>query len=268
MDYQLLAADMDGTLLNENREITPRTKAAILAWIKSGRYFVPSTGRPLCAMGAVKEFLHDDMPFILYNGAVAAMHKSEKIIFSITLPPEFVQDIYSFGNKKNIPVVVWCDEKLYVNSDNEYTREYATIEKQTFTIIKNPQQLDDLARQGISKILWMDHVENMPENEKKMQDYFHGKLNVHTSHPQFLEFVNIKASKALAMEKVAASLGVPHKKTAAIGDGYNDLSMLKHAGFSIAMGNAPDEIKAVCDHVTLPNTEDGVAVWMESILAQ
>ena len=89
------------------------------------------------------------------------------------------------------------------------------------------------------------------------------RVNCHASRPELLEFVNIEASKAAALEKVSHISGVTKEEIAAAGDGYNDLSMLEYAGCSIAMANAPEDIKIKCDYVTLSNNEDGVAVWME-----
>jgi hypothetical protein len=115
-------------------------------------------------------------------------------------------------------------------------------------------------------MLWIDYPERVKIHHADMQAHFKDRVNCHPSKPELFEFVETSASKALALEKVGNLLGFKREETAAVGDGYNDFSMLKYAGFSIAMGNAPQDIKDECDYVTLTNNEDGVAAWIESRL--
>jgi Cof subfamily protein (haloacid dehalogenase superfamily) len=265
MDYRLLAADMDGTLLNDNYELSPRTQAALRAWMASGRYFIPSTGRPLCAMDTVNAVFDDDTdtPFIVYNGAMAVLRKSGKVLFSITIAPGLVPEIFRLGNERDLPVAIWCREKLYANKDCDPIRFYQEATNASAKFIDSPGEIEELAALGVTKILWMDYPEKVLIHQKDMQAHFGAKINCHATRPELFEFVSPDASKAAALEKISAYLNVPREKMAAVGDGYNDLSMLKYAGLSIAMGNAPEDIKKICGHVTLTNNEDGAAVWIE-----
>lgn len=265
-DIRLLAADMDGTVLNDNREISSRTQAAIHSWVAAGRHFVPTTGRPMVAMNKISDLFKEDMPFIVYNGAMAIMHRSKEILFSINLDPALVPEIYQLGTNRNIPVIIWCQEQLYVNKDCEPVRLYEEATNAPFKVLDSPGQLKELADIGITKMLWIDYPDRVLIHQKDMRAHFGDKLNCHASWPTLFEFVDPSASKAAAMEKLGKKLGVLREEMAAIGDGYNDLSMLRYAGYSIAMGNAPDDIKAECDYVTLNNNEDGVAVWIEQAL--
>ena len=268
MNIKMIASDMDGTLLNDKREITPFTQDAIRDWVKAGKYFVPNTGRPLCAMGMVSALLEKDMPFIVYNGAMAVMDKSKEVLFSITLDADLVPEVYEIGNSRGLPIVIWCEDVLYVNKDCKPNREYEIATNADFTIVRDNAELADLAARGVTKMLWIDEPARVLTHQKDMQAHFGGKLNCHASRPELFEFVSTEASKAAAMEKIGLKLGISREEMAAIGDGYNDLSMLKYAGFSIAMGNAPDDIKAECDHVTFTNNEDGVAHWMREVLSK
>ena len=267
MNIKLLASDMDGTLLNDKREITPVTQAAIREWVKAGKYFVPNTGRPLCAMGKVSVLFDEDTPFIVYNGAMGIMHRSKEVLFSIIMDPDLVPEVYQLGNARNVPIVIWCEEKLYVNKDCEGNRLYEKATSAKFTVIKDESELKEISARGVTKMLWIDEPARVLVHQKDMQAHFGGKLNCHASRPELFEFVSPEASKAAALEKVGQKLGVLREEMAAAGDGYNDLSMLKYAGFSIAMGNAPDDIKSECDYVTLTNNENGVAVWMKEVLS-
>ena len=262
---KLLASDMDGTLLHDDHLVSERNKAAINKWTKEGRFFVPTTGRPMSGMGHISALFEDDMPFILYNGAMAIMHRSKKKLFSITMPRDLALEVYLLGVERGLPVVLWCkDSSMYVNLDCKATQEYQRLICSPINLIGD--RLDDLVNEGVINILWLDKPEEILNYQKNMQDRFKDKVNCYASRPDLFEFVDINASKANALEKVGKMLGVTQKEIAAIGDGYNDLSMLRYAGYSIAMGNAPDDIKAECDYVTLTNNEDGVAAWVESVV--
>ena len=266
-DIRLLASDMDGTLLNDNREITLRTQDAIRKWVASGRFFVPTTGRPLCAMGKVDPLFDKDMLYIVYNGAMAVMHRSKEVLFSVTLAPALVPEVYQLGNERDVPIIIWCRDELYVNKDCEESRLYMEATSAPFTVVKDNIELEKLAAAGVTKMLWIDSPEQVLVHQRDMQAHFGDKINCHASRPELFEFVGNDASKAIALETVIPKLGVSREEIAAVGDGYNDLSMLRYAGYSIAMGNAPADIQAECDHVTLANNEDGVAVWMEEIMS-
>ena len=130
-----------------------------------------------------------------------------------------------------------------------------------------PEHPDDIAASvKVNDVLWLDEPERIVSHQKEMQAAFEGRLNCFASAPGLFEFVALEATKASALEKIGLRLGVAREETAAIGDGYNDLPMLRYAGLSIAMGNAPDAVKAACSHVTLGNGEDGVAAWIEGQL--
>ena len=266
MKYKLLAADMDGTLLNDNRELTPRTVAALRKMVEAGIWFVPSTGRPLSRMGMISSLFDEDMPFILYNGAMVAMHLSGEVLHSVSLSPDTAKEVYQLGQERDLSIALWQNEKLYFNRDCPFTRQYGELHGSNPNLISEKSDLESLAQQGITKILWIDHPSRIINFFKEMAAHFGDSLNCHPSRPEFLEFVHAAASKAAAMEVIGARLGVSQAEMVAIGDGYNDLSMLQYAGFSVAMGNAPGEIKAVCNHVTCSNNEDGVAVFIEKHL--
>jgi len=266
MPHTLLAADMDGTLLRDDYTISPRTKKAVQSWVASGRYFVPATGRPFCAMSHVSALFQDDMPFIVYNGAMAIMHKSQEVLFSITLSPTLVPEIYQLGTERKLPVILWCQEKLYSNYDNEYLHFYQEGSLAPTKLIESPSELSELAAQGVTKILWMDEPARVLSHQSEMQAHFGARVNCHASRPDLFEFVDPAASKAIALEKIGTKLGVPRQEMAAAGDSYNDLSMLEYVGFSIAMANSPEDIKKKCSYTSLSNNEDGVAAWIEQIL--
>jgi hypothetical protein len=132
-----------------------------------------------------------------------------------------------------------------------------------------PQLYNDvreLIGQGINKMLWYDEIERINAFEKEMQNKLGASVNFHTSQPIYLEFVDINASKAIALEKMGEYYGIKREEMIAVGDGFNDLSMIEYAGLGVAMDNAPDGVKRASDFVTLSNEDDGVAYVIEKFI--
>lgn len=258
MNYKLLAVDMDGTLLNDQSAVTEKTKDAVLRAIGQGMLFVPSTGRPLCGMGMINEmFGRDaDLPFILFNGAMAMTGNSRQILFSQNLQFPAAREIYVRGVDHGFPVVLWAGEHLFVSHDCEQTRNYQSIVGADMQLIADINRFEG---EKIVKMIWIVPPDEALGIQREEAAVFHGRVNCHTSRPYLLEFVDVGASKAQALREVGRVYGIEPSEMVAIGDGYNDVSMLEFAGLGIAMQNAPDDIKKICQQVTSSNNDDGVA---------
>jgi hydroxymethylpyrimidine pyrophosphatase-like HAD family hydrolase len=146
MKYKLLAADMDGTLLNDESKLTERTKAAVRAAVSAGVLFVTATGRPMCASEEVNALFCDDLPFITFNGAAAVMGKSKKVLFSSFLEAGYVKEIYKLGTEYNVPVIVSSNETLWVSRDGEDVREYQKISAVPVNIVKDIEELEQVIK--------------------------------------------------------------------------------------------------------------------------
>jgi len=271
MGYKLLAADMDDTLLNERGVMTLRTQTALRNLVASGVYFSPATGRALANLDDVVAMLADsalDLPFILYNGALVMMHHSKEVLFSSSLEKQDAIEIIRMGVERDVPVRICTKDRMYFAKDSEAAQAYQKKVSFKVEIIGShaKSSMERLAEEGVIKIVWLDDPVRIRAYEVEVAAHFNARVNAHTSVPNQLEFVHITASKGIALEKISDRLDIPCEEMIAVGDGYNDLSMLKRAGYSVAMGNAPDDIKAACTHVTLPHTEDGVAVFIEDFI--
>ena len=266
MKYKLIATDMDGTLVNDESKLTDRTKAAILKAIDAGVLFVPATGRPFSNVKIVNELHDKDMPCIVFNGASAYMSKSGKLLFERFLDHELATEAFDFGQKKGIAMIMWTGPRLWANYRCEATNKYESLCKGlTMTIVTDLATIKDEV-DGISKVLWIDHPENIKNHSVEMKAHFGNKLNCVSSMSHFLEFVSKDASKGLALAEIGKLYGIDRSEMIAIGDAYNDVCMLEYAGLGVAVENAPDDIKAKCDHVTLSNNDDGVAEVIERFI--
>jgi Cof subfamily protein (haloacid dehalogenase superfamily) len=152
--------------------------------------------------------------------------------------------------------VIWAGNQLYVNELNKRTEKYAQlsgVKPQVYSDIK------ELISIGVSKVLWNDEIERINGFERRLNGLLSPSVNFHTSQPIYLEFVDQKVSKAIALEKMGEFYSIRREEMIAIGDGFNDLPMIEYAGLGVAMGNAPEEVKDAADYITRSNDEDGVA---------
>lgn len=255
MKYKLIAVDIDGTLIDSNGNITGATKNSIKAAVDSGIIFTICSGRSIQGVEHLNSELNLDLPFITYNGAMIVMGKSKEILYEQRLSPNDAKTIIELGKRYGTTMIVWSDNKLYVSELNERAFDYkkhANVEP----ILKD--NMEELIENGITKILWYDDIDKIDYYETVIGEFLNDSVNYHTSKPMFLEFVDRNASKAIAMKKLGEHLGIKPCEMIAVGDGFNDLSMIEYAGLGVAMGNAKQAIKERADYVTRSNDEDGV----------
>ena len=261
--YKLLALDIDGTLLNDKRELTDRTVEAIKRAIDSGVHVTLCTGRPIQGVKWLVESLGIKAPVITYNGAEIVDPASGEILFKNQLLPSDAVKIAEYGRDRGVTLIIWSKGELYGYPMNERVDFYKQI---ALTEPKEATDIKGLAERGITKIIWFDEIDRVNQFKTELNKSDFKSVTYVTSNPRVLEFFNSKVSKRISMEKLADMLGVSRAETVAIGDGYNDVPMLEGAGLSIAMGNAPDDIKAMCHKVTLDNNSDGVAYAIEEYI--
>ena len=266
MKYKLIAADMDGTLVNDKSELTERTKAAIVKAVDAGMIFVVATGRAFSNVQIVNDLFDKDMPFIVLNGAAAYMGKSEKLLFERLLDFNLTKEAFDIGQKKDMAQIVWANPRLWGNRECDKTLQYANFYKSSkMSIVTDLAAIKDEVR-GFSKVLWIDDPAKIKELSLEMRAHFGGRLQCFSSMSHFLEFISNDAGKGAALTEIGRLLGIDKSEMIAIGDGQNDIGMLEYAGFGVAVDNAIDEVKAVCDYVTLSNNDDGVAEVIEKYI--
>lgn len=254
----MLAIDMDGTLLTDDKRITAGNAEAVRKAMDAGIRVCISTGR---AWPGAREFattLGIDTPVITSNGSMIVNPTDEEILFDLRLSDEDAKEIYARGLA--IPAVtqiVWSRNKCYASRMNEYAEDYGN----RFGRMKPEQvpSIEALCERGVSKILWYFSDNGADAYAGEMRSRFGDRISIVTSTPFFLEFFHAGVSKAEAVVKVAGRYGIDMENVLAIGDAGNDIEMLRMAGIGVAMGNASEEAKAAADYVTGDNNRDGVA---------
>ncbi|SEL19450.1 hypothetical protein SAMN04488700_1268 [Carnobacterium iners] len=280
---KLIASDMDGTLLNEKMVISDINAKAILAAQKKGIHFMIATGRGYSEAKPLIEEVGISCPLITLNGAQVYNEKGE-IIENIGLSKETVKAIL----EKTKALGLYCEmtTSLGVYSDNKAKRieavasliyrtnpdtsfkmavvlAAARLEIMNINYVTDYKELIDDDSIEILKIIVFSGagpkvLQPLAEDLKET-----GDLAITASFVNNIEINHVKAQKGLALVRAAQALDIHTDDIMALGDNYNDVSMLKVAGYSVAVENAEEGVKAHAKYLTSTNSENGVA---ESIL--
>lgn len=260
MKYKLIAADMDGTLLDDRKNITPKNLTAIKKAMSDGAIFAFSTGRPPIAVEPYRKIIGENVPVIAYNGAMVVLGEND-IFFNQTLTREQSEIILKHVKKYGTMACIWSRNRLYV------TELGARADKYKINVMTEPGLFDDpetIINQGITKFLWYDTAERTALFRQELAEQFKELgITVCPSTSEYLEFFSSNVSKALSLERLAKHYGIRREEIIAFGDNFNDLEMIEYAGLGVAMQNAPDGVKAAADFVTVSNNEDGIAYALE-----
>ena len=262
--YEIIVLDLDGTLTNRDKVITPRTKKALMEAQARGKKVVLASGRPTQGVMPLAEEL--DLKayggFILsYNGGEIINWESKEMMYENVLPNEVIPVLYECARTNHLSILTYDGAEIVTeNSQDPYVQKEAFLNK--MAVRETNDFLTDITL-PVAKCLIVGDADQLIPVESELCIRLQGKINVFRSEPYFLELVPQGIDKALSLTVLLEATGVSREEVIAIGDGYNDLSMIKFAGMGIAMGNAQEPVKKAANEITLSNDEDGVAVAIE-----
>lgn len=257
MKYRAFFSDIDGTLINREHRLSARTRAAVQRVIARGIPFVLVSARPPLAITPFTDAIGGKQPLIAFNGALI-LDGDLQPLYSITLDNADLRRLEPLleSNPAVHPNYYRNLEWMSPRPDNPWTAQEGDITGLRATL--KPAHIEN-----VHKILVMGDVADILALERQLKPQF-PHLQIHRSKDTYLEIANKAASKSQAIAFMAEKFGVDMADTVAFGDNYNDLDMLLAAGCGVAMGNAPDEIKAQVSLVTAGNQEDGLAQVLEA----
>ena len=261
MPIRLLAIDLDGTLVNDRLEMDPRDVAAVKAASASGVTVVLATGRMFKSSLRYAEPLGLKGPIINYQGAVVREIASGEVWHRCELTVPMQQRVLAFAEPKDWHVNAYVDERVYTARARPEADLYARVAMVPYEVVG---PLSKWIRQEATKMVLVDlDPINVPARMAELTAWMGDVARVTRSLDWFVEVVNPQVSKARALAIVADRLGVGQAEVCAIGDNLYDEDMVRWAGFGVAMGNAPETLKAVAKHVTGRIGEAGVAQVIE-----
>lgn len=266
---QLIAIDLDGTLLNNEHMISKRNMQALQKAHRQGIKIVICTGRPYFFMKHFLEELQlisEDDYIITYNGALVQKAGTGEILVEQTLSK---QDLLKWQEILE-PLSLSLNA---IDFDGVYTPlTYPQGRKNTYLATRShlPNWAVDFneveEEKGYNKFVIAQEPSFLDQQLEKLPSTLMEEYSVMKSQADLLEVMNKEADKGKALALLANKLGIHLSQTMAIGDQANDLPMIQKAGVGVAMGNADPLIKQAADEVTLSNEEDGVAVVIEKYL--
>ena len=262
--YRAIALDLDGTLTNHDKVVTPKTRESLLRAESKGAVIILASGRPTYGIEPVAECLELDKRggYILsYNGGNIVNAKTGEKLFSQFLPDEVLPILYRCAREHQHALLGYAGNEIITEMpDDQYVKEESRINKMNIRKVEN---LLESLEPHPTKLLMTGDPKDMLQAEKDLVSELGEKMDIFRSAPFFLELVPKGIDKAQSLLRLLSQINLTPADLMAFGDGYNDLSMLKLAGMGVAMENAAPEVKADADYVTLSNEEDGIAAALE-----
>lgn len=259
MKIKLIATDLDGTLLRNDKTISERTKKILKNYMEKNGKLVLSTGRAYFGTEWVANELGLKGIIITYNGARIYDREKNEVIYHAPLEEDVVKKIIKISREKNIHLNLYQGDDWFVESREREEAEYYTKACGKEPIEKSFQKFEDYS---MTKALFIGERKILESLEEELLGIFGDTIHLTYSHSTYLEVLNKKVNKGAALERVAQYYGIEQEKIAAFGDEMNDREMLEYAHYGVAMKNANPELKKYANYETLTNDEDGVVEFI------
>ena len=237
--YRAIALDLDGTLTNHEKVVTPKTREALLKAASEGAVIILASGRPTYGIEPVAESLELNQRggYILsYNGGNIVNAQTGEKLFSQFLPDEVIPELYAYAKEKGHALLGYAGNEIITEMpDDEYVKEESRINKMNIRKVDN---LFEALEPHPTKLLMTGDPTLMLKAEEELVEKLGDRMDIFRSAPFFLELVPKGIDKAKSLTRLLAKINLTPADLIAFGDGYNDLSMLKLAGMGVAMENA------------------------------
>jgi len=273
MNYKLFVADMDGTLLNDDKKLSDKNIQAIKKLQDFGIKFAVATGRHDSMIKSYLKHLDLNVPVISCNGAMVREPFSDQVFLSEALPKEHSLQIIDLCKERNIDFHIYGYESIFGEELNHKMLYYHNLNKslpseERTKLITVPDCKDIVCNEPepLYKFLIISN------RNKDLLDIMDGLAKIEgltacLSMPTLCDVMKKGVTKAYALQKLSESLAIKRNEIVAIGDQFNDIDLIEYAGLGIAVANAEDALKEKADIVTISNNnEDAVSEAIESLL--
>lgn len=273
--YKLICIDMDGTLLNNEGEVSEENKLALEKAKDKGIEIAITTGRIYYSAKYFSDLIGINTPIISSNGAYVKRKDDDKVIFENPIPKDTLLKIYELvkGHGLHINFNTWDtvirEEELpsdhaYVLTNNMLSENEQIKFIVNEDLIPSLHELDGKILKGI--VIDSVNKDKLIAAKEDIIKHFGDKLHVVSSGHDNFEIMLGTSSKGNAVKELAKDLGISRDEVMCIGDSENDLSMIQYAGLGVAMGNAFDSLKEAADYITDSNVNNGVAKAIEKFI--
>ncbi|MGL4402867.1 MAG: Cof-type HAD-IIB family hydrolase [Fusobacteriaceae bacterium] len=266
MKFKMIVTDLDDTLLNSEGKISERDKEAIMKAQEKGVKFILASGRPTFAMRHLADELqlHKYGSYIIsYNGAIITRWDDKSEILNESLTKNDLHRLYDFSHKHKVHIITYLDDEIISESESKYInieKELTGMNHKIVPSFKNAVNCDGV------KCIMLENPDYLKEVEKKLKEELGHDYTIAISKPFFLEVTKKNMDKGNSLKKLIQNLEITSEEIIAVGDSYNDISMLKIAGKSVAVENAKPEIIEMVDYITSSNNNHGIAEVIEKFI--
>lgn len=263
MPLKMIAMDLDGTLLDQEKNIAPEDAEAVREAAAAGYYVTLATGRMYRSALPYAQELGLTHPLVVYNGAFVKDPLSGDVLGNWPLPLETAQPLLDDCLKRGIYIQAYVEDRLWAPRDCEEVRFYAHFARVPYEV--QPEAIHALPQAPHKLLAITDQVESL---RGELERRYAGKIKIVSSSKGFLEITAPATNKWHALQALAAREGIREEEILCVGDSDNDLDMIAHAGMGVAMGNANEAVCRAARVVTAPNTRNGVARIIRTIMTQ
>jgi len=261
---RMVIADVDGTLVTQEKVLTKRAVEAVLRLHDAGIQFSVTSGRPPRGMAMLIDPLKLTQPLAAFNGGVLIKPDLKTVVDQKFLPAGVPEKVIEAIENHGLDVWLYTDIEWFVRDPNapHVAREQWTV-KFPPTVVKTFAGL--LGR--VAKIVGVsDDLERVAKCEKDVQQAGGTHISAARSQPYYLDVTHPQANKGEVVLSISGLLNIPAAEIATLGDMPNDVLMFKKSGVSIAMGNASPEVQAAATYVTSTNEDEGFAKAIEKFV--
>ncbi|MFB6465421.1 Cof-type HAD-IIB family hydrolase [Cytobacillus sp. Hz8] len=265
--YKLIAFDLDGTLLNEKKEISEQVCEAVRCAKTNGIFIVLSSGRSCQGMSQYIQQLGEDLVdyVIGFSGSLINEVKGNCNIYRLPLLKSDMDFIKQTGWQAGLSVHFVSEKEIYTfeNPIGKYTVHESYLTNSPILYLADSQLP---VHHYIYKVIFSGEKEDIDWAVRRIPEEFTKGFHFVRSGDNYLEIVNKNSGKGSALKFLAESLHIPQEEVVAFGDHENDLTMIEYAGLGIAMENAIDQVKEAANYVTKSNEKDGVAYALKTLV--
>lgn len=270
MKISAICTDIDGTLLDKHRQISPRTLEAFAALPDNFPVILASSRMPAAMAHLLEDLKRVDNPLVCYNGGyvVRSTKKNNEQIHSTHISVDLCDKIVGLAGQTDVHVSLYSGDDWYAPTKDKWTIKEETATKVNAKLEDHQSVITHWRRmdRGAHKVMCMGKKEEIQWLFDALYISHASSLHLYRSKDTYIEIAPKTISKASGLRQVLADYAIPMEEVLAFGDNYNDIALLEEVGYGVAVANARQELKAVAKEITATNIDDGVAISIEKLL--
>ena len=270
LPFDLAAFDLDGTVLRRDLRITEATVRALNTLRERGMRLVVATGRRFegARDHAARLGFEGEDPVICYGGSMVRRMNGETLLHR-TLGRNVSVEVLEWAASRDLHARIFTDDGIVVSPETPAALEHLSRrDKADVEVVSSPANWLRDGGEEPTKLVIVDHPDEIPTWLDEAQRVFSGRLHVTRSLPHYVEVGGLEGTKSSALEFLCGRWGIDPARTIAFGDADNDIDMLSFAGLGVVVGGMTEEVRAAADAVAPPVNEDGVASFVSRLVEE